>query len=159
MQCSPESRGSCAVLAYRGHLLTENRNGLVGFDTHHSSVRSAERDAALLMAEGLPGETGHPFRAPIILNRGAGRILGTASPGESENIGIAGHRDGFIRGLKDVQVGDRIALGAQGGEFLYSGPTNFPLTHSIDGALVFITVVPSKACRTIPSDYDSCILG
>jgi hypothetical protein len=39
------------------------------------------------------------------------------------------------------------------------GPTNFPLTHSIDGAIVFITVVPSKASRTIPSDYDSCILG
>jgi hypothetical protein len=36
MQCSPESRGSCAVLAYRGHLLTENRNGLVRFDTHLS---------------------------------------------------------------------------------------------------------------------------
>ena len=56
----------------------------------------------------------------LILNRGAGRILGTASPGESGNIGIAGHRDGFFRGLKDLQMGDRIDLGTQGREFLYT---------------------------------------
>jgi hypothetical protein len=62
MQCSPESRGSCAVLADRGHLLTENRNGLGVSTLTTRAYGSAERDAALLMAEGLPGETGHPLR-------------------------------------------------------------------------------------------------
>ena len=50
----------------------------------------------------------------VVLNRGAGWITGTARPGEPGNIGIAGHRDGFFRGLKDVAVGDRIALSASG---------------------------------------------
>jgi sortase A len=45
-----------------------------------------------------------------ILNRGAGWIEGTARPGEPGNVGVAGHRDGFFRGLKDVAVGDRIEI-------------------------------------------------
>lgn len=44
------------------------------------------------------------------LNRGVGRIPGTARPDGLGNIGIAGHRDGFFRGLKDIQVGDQIEL-------------------------------------------------
>jgi sortase A len=46
----------------------------------------------------------------ITLNHAVGRIAGTARPGEEGNIGIAGHRDGFFRGLKDVEVGDAIEL-------------------------------------------------
>jgi sortase A len=46
----------------------------------------------------------------VTLNRGVGRISGTARPGEQGNIGIAGHRDGFFRGLKDVAPGDAIEL-------------------------------------------------
>ena len=45
-----------------------------------------------------------------VLNRGAGWIRGTARPGEQGNIGIAGHRDGFFRGLKDYSVGDSMEL-------------------------------------------------
>jgi len=40
------------------------------------------------------------------LNRGVGRIPGTARPGEAGNVALAGHRDGFFRGLKDVREGD-----------------------------------------------------
>jgi hypothetical protein len=50
-----KSRGTGAVLAYRGHLLTENRNGLVVSTLTTRAYGSAERDAGLLMAEGLPG--------------------------------------------------------------------------------------------------------
>jgi sortase A len=46
----------------------------------------------------------------VTLDRGTGRIEGTARPGETGNVGIAGHRDGFFRGLKDVNVGDEIKL-------------------------------------------------
>ena len=46
----------------------------------------------------------------VTLDRGVGRIVGTARPGQSGNIGIAGHRDGFFRGLKDVTAGDEIKL-------------------------------------------------
>jgi len=46
----------------------------------------------------------------LTLNAGVGRIIGTASPGQMGNIGIAGHRDGFFRGLKDIAKGDTIEL-------------------------------------------------
>jgi transposase len=50
-----KSRGTPALLSYRGHLLTENRNGLVVSTLTTRAYGSAERDAALLMAESLPG--------------------------------------------------------------------------------------------------------
>jgi sortase A len=46
----------------------------------------------------------------LTLNHAVGRIRGTARPGEQGNIGIAGHRDGFFRGLKEVRLGDAIDL-------------------------------------------------
>jgi sortase A len=46
----------------------------------------------------------------LTLNRGVGRILGTAQIGEPGNLGIAGHRDGFFRGLKDVGQDDVVEV-------------------------------------------------
>ena len=46
----------------------------------------------------------------VTLNRGVGRIAGTSLPGQRGNIGIAGHRDGFFRKLKDIRTGDAIEL-------------------------------------------------
>jgi sortase A len=44
------------------------------------------------------------------LDRGAGRIEGTAQLNEEGNVGIAAHRDGFFRGLKDLSLGDELTL-------------------------------------------------
>jgi len=44
------------------------------------------------------------------LNRGVGRIKGTAAIDADGNLGIAGHRDGFFRGLKDIVIGDNVFL-------------------------------------------------
>lgn len=44
------------------------------------------------------------------LDRGAGHIDGTPVPGAQGNVGIAGHRDGFFRVLKDLAAGDVIEL-------------------------------------------------
>jgi len=44
------------------------------------------------------------------LNNGVGWIGGTAKPGEYGNVGIAGHRDGFFRGLKNISIGDSIEI-------------------------------------------------
>ena len=46
----------------------------------------------------------------LTLNRGVGRIPGTAHIGESGNLGIAGHRDGFFRGLQSITPGDVVEL-------------------------------------------------
>jgi sortase A len=55
----------------------------------------------------------------LTLNRGVGRVPGTARPGEPGNIGIAGHRDGFFRGLKDIGIGDSIDLTTSSGKDHY----------------------------------------
>ncbi len=44
------------------------------------------------------------------LTRGAGTIEGTAPLGAPGNTGIAAHRDGYFRSLKDVSVGDSIVV-------------------------------------------------
>ncbi len=51
------------------------------------------------------------------LNRGAGWIEGTATPAsDAGTIGIAGHRDGYFRKLKDLAEGDEILLATQSHE-------------------------------------------
>jgi sortase A len=55
----------------------------------------------------------------LTLNHAVGRIPGTARVGEQGNLGIAGHRDGFFRGLKDVNVGDNIELKTRKGTDTY----------------------------------------
>jgi sortase A len=49
------------------------------------------------------------------LNRAVGHIEETATPGTDGNSGIAGHRDGFFRGLKDIAPGDAIQLETSSG--------------------------------------------
>lgn len=44
------------------------------------------------------------------LDRGVGHIEDTAVPGTDGNSGLAGHRDSFFRGLKDMAIGDEIEL-------------------------------------------------
>jgi sortase A len=55
----------------------------------------------------------------LTLNRGVGHISGTAAPGGGGNSGIAGHRDGFFRGLKDVALGDTVELVSAAGTVRY----------------------------------------
>jgi len=55
----------------------------------------------------------------LVLNRGVGWIQGTARVGDPGNVGLAGHRDGFFRGLKDVKVGDSMELETTAGTETY----------------------------------------
>jgi sortase A len=55
----------------------------------------------------------------LSLNRGVGHVAGTANPGENGNIALAGHRDGFFRGLKDISLGDEIEIATTGGTDTY----------------------------------------
>ena len=45
-----------------------------------------------------------------VLDLAAGRIEDTALPGTVGNVGIAAHRDGFFRVLKDIKEGDALEL-------------------------------------------------
>ncbi len=106
-----------------------NRASLEDFDQAAALVASA-RDQHLWSAErraayarSLQDDPGLPaavltiesigLRVPVFtstkqtaLNRGIGVVEGGAMPGAIGNIALAGHRDGFFRGLKDIAVGD-----------------------------------------------------
>ena len=60
-----------------------------------------------------------PGTDEFTLNRAVGHIEDTALPGTDGNSGIAGHRDGFFRGLKDVAPGDAIELETLRGKEVY----------------------------------------
>ena len=48
--------------------------------------------------------------ADAVLDLAAGLIEHTARPGTPGNVGIAAHRDGFFRVLKDIKEGDALVL-------------------------------------------------
>ncbi|MGH9868086.1 MAG: class D sortase [Candidatus Polarisedimenticolia bacterium] len=95
------------------------------------------------------------------LNRAVGHIHGTALPGEPGNVGIAGHRDGFFRGLRKVQAGERIYLTTLAGSYEYVVeeiqvvlPTD---VHVLEPArspsLTLVTCYPFYHVGTAPQRY------
>jgi sortase A len=63
-----------------------------------------------MVAEGTDAST---LRAAV------GHIEGTALPGESGNVGIAGHRDTFFRPLRSIRANDMIVLDTLAGQYRY----------------------------------------
>ncbi len=53
------------------------------------------------------------------LQLAVGHIPGTALPGETGNIGLAGHRDTFFRRLRDIKPDDEIRVVTPHGVFTY----------------------------------------
>ena len=83
----------------------------------------------------------------LTLNRGVGRILGTAHPGGNGNVGIAGHRDGFFRGLKDIQTGDTVELVMPGKTELFA-VDNISIVDPSDVSVLRPTPAPSVTLVT-----------
>jgi sortase A len=54
-----------------------------------------------------------------ILALAVGHIPGTAVPGPSGNVGLAGHRNTFFRSLRKIKVGDEIRFSTTSGIFKY----------------------------------------
>jgi sortase A len=53
------------------------------------------------------------------LRRAVGHIRGTPLPGQRGNVALAGHRDTFFRGLRDIRVNDEITLTTLTGSYNY----------------------------------------
>ena len=49
-----------------------------------------------------------------------GHITGTARPGESGNMALAGHRDSFFRSLRDIELEDTIQIVTQQRSYEYA---------------------------------------
>ena len=97
----------------------------------------------------------------VNLNRGAGRIKGTAWIDSPGNLGIAGHRDGFFRVLKDIEVGDSIDMLTHQGntEFVVSSivivdPTDVSvLAPTDDSTITLVTCYPFYFVGHAPKRY------
>jgi sortase A len=92
------------VQAYRESLLTSKESPV-------AVLRLAKFNLRVPVFEGTD---------ELALNRGVGWIAGTAKPGQKGNVGIAGHRDGFFRPLKDIAAGDEIELFTTGAKAIYT---------------------------------------
>ena len=89
------------------------------------------------------------------LNRGAGRIEGTAHIGESGNIGIAAHRDGFFRVLKDVRVGHLLELQRLDGTDTY----RIVATTIVEPADISVLAATDKQAITLVTCYPFYFVG
>lgn len=95
------------------------------------------------------------------LKKGAGHVAGSARPGGSGNIAIAGHRDTFFRGLKDVKVGAEIEMSTPEGSRIFrvsSLKIVDPLDVSVldpteDTVLTLITCYPFYYVGPAPDRY------
>jgi sortase A len=97
----------------------------------------------------------------LVLNRGVGWIEGTAMPGEEGNIGLAGHRDGYFRGLKDLKVGDTIEVQSVGRMLRYRvsslkvvDPTDVSVLDPTDEpSITLVTCYPFYYVGNAPQRY------
>jgi sortase A len=95
------------------------------------------------------------------LRVGVGHIEGTALPGEPGNIGIAGHRDTFFRGLKDIRTGDEIQLQTATGLSQYKvdwiqiiAPSDTAiLSPSTESAITLVTCYPFRFIGAAPERF------
>jgi sortase A len=83
----------------------------------------------------------------IVLNRGVGWIEGTAMPGDDGNVGLAGHRDGYFRGLKDLKLGDSIEVQSVGRTLRYR-VTSLEIVEPTDVSVLDPTDEPSVTLVT-----------
>lgn len=95
------------------------------------------------------------------LNRGVGRIKGMAKMDEVGNLGLSGHRDGFFRSLKDIELGDEIEIQTTRGVESYevSSITIIPksdisiLAPTTDKTITIVTCYPFYFVGHAPKRY------
>jgi sortase A len=95
------------------------------------------------------------------LQHGAGHIEGTALPGEPGNIGIAGHRDTYFRGLKDIRANDEIQIQTAAGITRYevdwiqiTVPSDVSIVSPATGsALTLVTCYPFHYIGAAPERF------
>jgi sortase A len=107
---------------------------------------------AAMIAEGTDGRT---------LRRAVGHIPGTALPGRQGNVAIAGHRDTFFRGLRNIHKDDEITLTTLDGYYRYRvdftqvvQPEDIAvLDHSDDAILTLVTCYPFNFVGAAPKRF------
>jgi sortase A len=97
----------------------------------------------------------------LVLNRGVGWIEGTAMPGEDGNLGLAGHRDGYFRALKNLKLGDTVEVESVGRTLSYRvteikivEPTDVSVLDPTDEpSITLVTCYPFHFVGNAPQRY------
>ena len=95
------------------------------------------------------------------MDRGAGVIDGMSYPHEPGHIGIAGHRDGFFRALKDAQVGEELILQTINGEkrfridelLIVESDDSHYLQDTVEQRLTVVTCYPFYFAGSAPQRF------
>jgi sortase A len=95
------------------------------------------------------------------LKRGVGHLPDTPLPWEKGNAAFAGHRDTFLRAMRDISAGDEIRLSTPHGEFAYRvreiaivTPDNLTgLSVTDDSSLTLITCYPFSYVGNAPKRF------
>ena len=162
--------------------VSANRAALAAFD---AALASQEPDQGLWSAKrreayqaNVQADLGTPaavlripsieLEAPVFdgtdklsLNRGVGHVEGSERPGTPGNVAIAGHRDSYFRGLKDVLVGEFMELETLAGidqyrisEILIVDPLDMSVLEPTDtDVLTLITCYPFYYVGYAPDRY------
>jgi len=105
-----------------------------------------------MVREGIDGKT---------LQLAVGHIPSTVLPGQAGNVGVAGHRDTFFRGLKDVKTTDEIQFSTVRGNFRYEveslmvvEPDNVGVLGAVDAnVLTLVTCYPFSYIGNAPKRF------
>lgn len=106
-----------AVLLFAGgtsaHATEQPRAASVSRPSGTTMVGMIEIPAVGLATRVLEGSNASTLRLAV------GHIPGTALPGPSGNVGLAGHRNTYFRRLRNINAGDEIRLSTVAGTFKY----------------------------------------
>ena len=114
-------------------------DGLAGSPLARIEISSVGLTA--LIMEGVDGRT---------LRHAVGHIPGTPLPGQPGNVALAGHRDTFFRGLRNIHKDDEITLTTLHGSYRYRVDSTRVvephatevLDNSVDDILTLVTCYP-----------------
>jgi sortase A len=107
---------------------------------------------AAMIVEGVDDRT---------LRRAVGHIPGTSLPGQKGNVAIAGHRDTFFRGLRNIRKNDEITLTTLHGFYRYRVDSikvvqpqdTEVLDDSYDAILTLVTCYPFYFVGSAPQRF------
>jgi sortase A len=125
--------------ADRARAVSFGIDGLAGSPLGRIEISSI--GVAAMIMEGVDGRT---------LRHAIGHIPGTPLPGQPGNVALAGHRDTFFRGLRNIHKDDEINLTTLHGSYRYrvdSTQVVEPkdtevLDNSVDDILTLVTCYP-----------------
>jgi sortase A len=89
------------------------------------------------------------------LRRAVGHIPGTPLPGQPGNVALAGHRDTFFRGLRNIREGDEITLQTLSGLYRYRVDS----TKVVDPGETQVLDSSDNATLTLVTCYPFSYLG